>query len=239
MNSRRLWFCTFGSIPTWKNALERLEKSVNQLKFFDEIKIYNQASISMDYLEKHHKFILSNPRGWGYYLWKPFIILQTLERMSPGDVLLYIDSGCHIYDSGMIRLKEYIQLADKHKLLTFEVDHQEQCWTKSDLLQQFPNVSPQSKQIISGIHLWKKCPETSQLANDWLQLVQDYHNIDDTPSIHFHENINFKEHRHDQSCFSLLVKNSKLGLTIPDESWWPGAWNSRQQYPIHALRDRD
>ncbi len=30
--------------------------------------------------KKHGTFIESNPRGYGYWLWKPFIIKETLQQ---------------------------------------------------------------------------------------------------------------------------------------------------------------
>jgi hypothetical protein len=40
-------------------------------------------------------------------------------------------------------------------------------------------------------------------------MCEDYHNVDDTPSI-IPNCPNFHQHRHDQSLFSLLVKKNNL-----------------------------
>lgn len=34
-------------------------------------------------------------RGFGWFIWKPFVILHALERMQPGDLLLYTDADTY------------------------------------------------------------------------------------------------------------------------------------------------
>ena len=41
--------------------------------------------------ENHSSFIENNKKGYGYWLWKPYIIKKTLEKMKKGDILLYLD----------------------------------------------------------------------------------------------------------------------------------------------------
>ena len=43
---------------------------------------------------KHGNFIENNKRGYGYWLWKSYIVKKQLELMKEGDILLYADSGC-------------------------------------------------------------------------------------------------------------------------------------------------
>ena len=51
--------------------------------------------------------------------------------------------------------------------------------------------------------------ETVDLVNEWYNISCNYHMIDDTPSII--PNVgSFKEHRHDQSIFSLLTKKYNI-----------------------------
>ena len=40
--------------------------------------------------------ITKNPRGYGYWLWKSYIIKKTIEKMSDDDILLYLDCGYEI-----------------------------------------------------------------------------------------------------------------------------------------------
>lgn len=42
------------------------------------------------WLREHHY-----PRGMGWYAWKPIMILDALDKMSPGDVVLYLDGDTY------------------------------------------------------------------------------------------------------------------------------------------------
>ena len=53
------------------------------------------------------------------------------------------------------------------------------------------------------------CEETRNLINEWYNICCDYHYIDDTPSIIPNHSL-YKEHRHDQSILSLLIKKNNL-----------------------------
>ena len=40
------------------------------------------------------KYDIAN-RGFGWFIWKPYVILHALERLEPGDVLLYTDADTY------------------------------------------------------------------------------------------------------------------------------------------------
>ncbi|GJP64501.1 hypothetical protein CLOP_g21479 [Closterium sp. NIES-67] len=53
---------------------------------------YNHSSLDPIFTSRNDK-ILSLPRGVGYWVWKPYLILKTLlEEMQDGDLLLYADA---------------------------------------------------------------------------------------------------------------------------------------------------
>jgi hypothetical protein len=243
-NNNKKIFASFGNRNGWINALNRITKQAQNLNIFDDIYTYTENNLSDSFKENLLQFCKTN-RGFGYWIWKPQVILQTLEKMNEGDLLLYADCGCHLNIEGKQRLIEYFELANQHELLTFEIQpitHNEATWTKRDLLQLFPTVEPYSAQVLGGIHIMKKTPTTVQLVQDWLSFMKENPNlINDSPSMtpNYPE---FREHRHDQSVFNMLVKGRKLGITIKDETYWgdsEGGWNRYKHYPIHAKRDRN
>jgi hypothetical protein len=65
------------------------------------------------------------------------------------------------------------------------------------------------KQRQAGLILFYVCDEVKQLVNEWYTLSSDYHNLDNSPSI-LENSAGFREHRHDQSIFSLLTKKYNL-----------------------------
>lgn len=43
---------------------------------------------------KNAEFMMSNRRGYDFWLWKPYVILSTLQDSEPNDVIIYMDAGC-------------------------------------------------------------------------------------------------------------------------------------------------
>ena len=243
-NNNKKYFASFGNRNGWINALNRITNQAQHLNFFDHIYTYTEHELSDSFKSELLQFCNSS-RGFGYWIWKPQIILQTLEKMNDNDILLYSDCGCHLNIEGLNRLNEYFELANKHELVTFQIQpttHNEATWTKRDLLDLFPTVDPYSAQILGGIHIMKKTSTTVQLVQDWFNFMKDnVHLIDDSSSI-LSNYPEFRGHRHDQSVFNMLVKSRKLGITLKDETYWDeseGGWNNYKHFPIHAKRDRN
>ena len=209
-------FITFGSHANYIEAGERLCNQAVSLKLFNHIKLYTFENLKSDpeFYNKHIDFILKNKRGGGYWLWKPYLIHKNIQDMKNGDILLYLDCGCELDIRNRMKIVEMFHLVNKYKLITTSTQI-ELMWNKMDLLvelQMLQNEYLMTPQKEAGASVWLVCDKTRKLAKDWYNIAcsNNYHFIDDTPSIH--QNINgFKEHRHDQSIFSLLVK--KYGLS--------------------------
>jgi len=204
-----------GGDKNYKDALERIYKQATSIELFDIILPYMDIDLQKDtiFWGQHQKFILKNKRGYGYWLWKPYLILKTLQQMNDNDILLYLDIGCEID----IRKKEYIRelftIVEKD-LIIGSFTHNDKNWTKSDLIKRLqitdPNLLNSYQHQASAIMI-KKCKETIDLVTEWYNIAieNNYHYLDDSKSIK--PNLNgFIEHRHDQSIFSLLTKKYNI-----------------------------
>ena len=102
-----------------------LKNGVDESFLFNDLWLKNQKEFY-----KKNKQVLDNPRGAGYWLWKPYIILYTLKnKMHEGDVLIYIDSGTKLTGN----LKPLVELALKKDIVLFYNDgHKNSTWTKRD-----------------------------------------------------------------------------------------------------------
>jgi hypothetical protein len=68
------------------------------LKFgFDKVISYSVDDIDEDFFNKNRK-ILENWRGAGYWLWKSYFLLKTMEKLDDGDYVWYNDSGVRFYE---------------------------------------------------------------------------------------------------------------------------------------------
>ena len=187
----------------------------------------------------HKEFILSNPRGYGYWLWKSFIILKTLESIEENDILVYTDAGCTLNINGLNRMNEYFDIVkqSKYGILSFELPFFEKQYTKMDLFKNMNlnnNEFLNSKQLLASIIFFRKCEKTIKLVEEWYEICCNYHLIDDSHSF-LPNDSSFIEHRHDQSVFSLLAK--KYGTEIlPDETYFNTFDTEGINYPIWATR---
>ena len=92
----------------------------------------------------------------------------------------------------------------------------------------------ETRQILGGIFLVRKCKAACSIIQEWCSLSANYALIDDRPSIsENHET--FREHRHDQSLLSILAK-IRDATVLEDETYWHPDWKAGAKYPIWALR---
>ena len=233
-------FITFGN-NKYNEALIRIKKEAESFNIFDNIIIYNEDYLKNDkiFWEKHGDFINNNNRGYGYWLWKSYLTLKTLENMNENDILLYCDAGCTLNVNGLSRFNDYLNIMKDNEILSFELNFLEKIWTKMDLFKYLDMDKPKyfdSKQLVGGIYFIKKTERTINIINEWYNIMSaNYNLINDSKSIIIND-ISFKEHRHDQSVFSLLRK--KYGsFIIKDETYFHN-WNPNiiKKYPILATR---
>jgi hypothetical protein len=221
------YFVTFGT-GIYLQSKERLLEEAKNLNFFDYVFGFDNSIFDKDF----NKILDKNSRGYGFWLWKPYIILKVLNLMDNDDILLYCDSGCKLFPEGLQRLQEYFNIlsSNKHSTLSFQLNYIEKDWTKRDLLDLFPEME-NTKQLMATAFLVKKNDASTFLINEWLKLgvSNNQHFINDTPSS-IQNYPSFKDHRHDQSIFSLLRKT--FGTIILDDE----IDETTYLFPIRALR---
>ena len=237
----KLHFISFGSIPHCDRSRKRLKEQAENYGLFSTINVYSQHDLDPEFYAKYKDWMEGHSKGYGFYVWKPQILSQAISQIPDGDVWVYLDSGCHLNTEGMKRFLEYVQLAVTHGFVAMRLQdfHTEYKWTKGDVLVQFPKVDPNSAQIESGIIFCHKTPATTQLIQDWLSyLHKDIHNFSGYPPRLRHPL--FREHRHDQSIFSLLLKSRGMtGGVVADETFFELEYDQwPKEYPIQARRDK-
>ena len=202
--------------------------------------------------------LVKGSRGYGFWSWKPQVVLQTLNKMKEGDVLLYCDVGCHLTDQGLDRLDELFKktASNESGILGFELgktvnssfnmEHSnaflERNWTKADVFQHFNllnDVEFQTRnQTMATIFFMRKCEGTVAMTTYFIEMIaNNFDLITDKESAipNFH---GFIEHRHDQSLFSLLFYKNKADI-FPDILVYPSLIDppSSRKFPIEARRD--
>ena len=240
-------FVTFGDSIKYKNAVNMIINEAKNMNIFDKIISYDETKLDKEFIEKNKKFITENSRGYGYWIWKPQIIKQTLEHMNEGDTLLYADAGCRLNIQGKKRLLEYKEKTEssEYKNLSFpliyyfngsKTSHLEKTWTKGDVYNMFDILDKEESQLMATSFLICKCNKTVDMVNKWLEIAEKYNTIDDSQSKICNCD-GFIEHRHDQSIWSVLRKYYGTEILNSDETYHLNFIENLDK-PIHAIRRR-
>ena len=176
---------------------------------FDNITGYSREDIDKEFYEEN-KNILDQPRGGGYWLWKPYFINKKLNELTDGDYLFYSDSGAFFLKNIDILIEE-LEKYDQD-IMGFELPLIESQWTKKEL---FLNMDcdeaySETNQIFASYILVRKTKLSVEFFEKYLQYSCDEINITDKYQDNISQDKNFIDHRHDQSIFSLLYKINKL-----------------------------
>ncbi len=201
----------------------------------------DERSLGRDFRARHAENFRTRRRGFGFWTWKPHVIGGVLDSVATGDTVIYCDAGCSLNAEGRDRLEAYLAHVadDPSGFLTFSLDGTVGEWTKRWALVAFgcDTAEVRGRPMISATCLvLRKCPAVRDLMAEWATWMADLSLVDDSPSPGG-EHPEFLAHRHDQSVFSLLAHERSL-QAIPDETWWPGEWDARRAFPIHARRWR-
>ena len=213
-------FITFAT-PDHMSFAEANIKSALEIGGFDTAKIYTMDDID-DYFKTKNTHILNQPRGSGFWIWKPYLILKKLLEIEEGDILCYNDSkylwlkNVRQFETNILTGRNIGVYMNKPTSLFFI----EKEWTKFDALalmnikheNNFRNNVINSNQAWAGFILFRKTFNPIRFVGEWLTYVQDQRIVTDATSIFGPENSNFRDHRHDQSVLSLLCK--KWGIPM-------------------------
>ena len=210
----------------YKSQRQNTETGLSVGGFTDIIE-YGAKNINDDFYNKNRS-ILDHPRGAGYWLWKPYIILETLNNISTSDVLFYCDAGVNFIESFNDYLFD-INLSDEKGLTLFSGEHINKKYTKRDC---FHYMDCDNKkytdciQLTASFQLCRRTDFTLDFYREYLKFAQDYRVISDAPNECGKDNYpEFIDHRHDQSILTLLQQKYDVS-TIEDISQWG---NSRRE----------
>ncbi|NCU31469.1 MAG: hypothetical protein EOM23_00720 [Candidatus Moranbacteria bacterium] len=226
-------------------SLKRLSWQADAFKIFEKIHLLNESDLSSNFNEHFKSKLISSPKGYGYWSWKPEVILNIINYIDNGDCLLYIDAGCHLNLNGKMRLIEYFEIlknadkgivafqADPPNVENSTLDHDGRKlfdqsnyrWIKGDLFDFFGfreiHDVVHAQAIGAGIILIKKCEAATAIIEEWKKIIWNrFDLLDDTPSVS--PNFpGFIEHRHDQAIWTLLCIKHGVKTISAYEYWYP------------------
>lgn len=184
--------------------------------------------------------ILSQPRGLGFWAWKPWIILNAMEgkmtgeqfiqnSFTPpkdGDILIYADSGVEF----IAPVSHVISRMDQDIFL-FGNNWEHAHWCKRDIVEAVMPGTPWKffgKQCQASVIFFRVSDYSRQFVAEWLAFClakfgpsgeEWRYLIDDSPG-YTPNHPEFQENRHDQAILTTLAYRE--GLTL---HWWPSVYN--------------
>jgi hypothetical protein len=225
---------------TYYNSQKHNSKTGLEIGGFDEVMSYNRLSLDEEFYLKN-KHILEQSRGVGYWLWKPYLILKSLEKLEENDILFYSDAGIEFLKS----IDEIIPFMDEteEKLLLFELEdfHPNKRWTKRDC---FINLDLDAEpyinqpQFLASYIIMRKNDFVVSFMKEWLTYAEDYRNITDSPNECGLPNYSeFVDHRHDQSILSLLGRKYNIKNIADISQYGKNKWSTHQILNHHRIRN--
>ena len=209
-------FVTFSNTGFMDTSL--IHEQAKEFNIFDKISIKNENDIP-EFIKKHETFINNNKPGYGFWIWKPKIILDTLNEMNENDILIYADAGMYLNVKGKERLNYYLSLLNNNDVITFSAGNKYKAiqYVKIDaILSYYPKLALDMKRngCYSGIIIMKKTDKTINLINDWLMLCENYHFLDKSPSVK-KELFCYCGNDGDNGLFNLVLAKHKIHYEIP------------------------
>lgn len=209
----------------------------------DDVRLARTASM------RDLTFLKAHPKGFGYWLWKPILILHTLESIPDGAILVYLDAGCEVNlrrPRPRERLRQYFEFACQQGIAAFDTGLPIVDWTKPEVFQRLgiSRVPPEVNQVGGGGLIICNGPKSRRVVSSWL----DYCRMDDgelleDPIVDHpdHTNPRFRAHRHDQALLSIIYWQEGL-KPLPQEFWFGSSVRMWRRlgapFPFWASRSR-
>jgi len=194
---------------------------------------YNYSEHGYEYADfwEYNKSILTQPRGCGYWLWKPKIILDTLLMHDENDIIVYADAGVE-----WIENPNYIIDRMTQDIFIFGNMYQHSHWCKRDVFKKMNcdfSHFHESKQAQASVIFFKNTEFSRKFVKEWLMWCQMPNMIDDSPSVS--ENLpEFREHRHDQAILTNMALMNDIKL-----HYWAARYNNQFDYPHKEFYPND
>ncbi len=176
-------------------------QSAKQYDVFDQITEYSREDIDGEFISQNETLI-NHPHGAGLWIWKPYIILQTIKKAREGDIVFYCDSDWCFEKNP----KPFIELAEQNDIVLFhENGDMAGQWTAPNTFIAMDAYLPQyanSRMLLAGYSVWKSCKKSIDFLEKWLQLCC-------RPEVIMPINYN-GGHCFDQSILTLLAKKEGI-----------------------------
>jgi len=202
-------YITFGGAAYDKTT----EKAIKNAYRFgaDKILVYDDwwlQNTQKDFCEKNRwAFDHPHKRGFGWYIWKPYIIIDALNKANDGDIVLYCDADT--YPTG--DLSPLYAICEKRGgiMIFSAVGYFQRQWCKRDCFIVMNQDDPKYYDVPAGVARFmlfqKGSPVAKKFLDEWLMYTCDPRANTFDPSVLGPELAGFIEHRCEQAIMTNLA----------------------------------
>jgi hypothetical protein len=165
----------------------------------------------------HNRHILSQPRGAGYWLWKPYVIHRALfckYIIRDEDYIVYTDAGVELV-TNINRIIDEME-RNGEDIFLFGNHYQHRDWCKREVFDALN--CKDGHQVQASAMVLKNSENAMYLVEEWLDQCQYGNQINDI--LESEQYPGFREHRHDQAILTAVAQ--AMGLKL---HWWPAMYN--------------
>lgn len=199
-----VWLTSFFT-PEYKCSAELLRHTALGVGGVDNVVLWKPQDIQ-EFTTAHADIFHEGSRGYGFFAFKPEVILRTMELMQWGDWLVYADAAIMFVSD----VQPWIKEAGDKEVLLFQLgeavdkNYRNDLWTKPatfELMKCEDDMFKSCFQVNAGLCMFRKGPAAYILLNTWKKWCTQKEVIDDSGEAAP------QAHRHDQSVLSILHKH--------------------------------
>jgi hypothetical protein len=201
---------TFGT-ANFTQSLFQLRRSARRFGI-DDMRAYHPAHTAVRRAAEENPEISRRPRGAGYWLWKPYILLDAIDKVPKGTLVIYTDAG-HRYIGDPSPL---IALAATRDIVLFHNNSHnlQRNWTKRDCFALMQADTPEywdAVQLDASIQVYRAGAKARNFLRELLLAMRDARVLTDEPNVCGLPNLDgFRDHRHDQSILTILATKHRI-----------------------------
>lgn len=246
-------------------TLDRLRTQAERFSEIQKSFFFTECDLSAEFRKRAGDRLSPRVRGFGYWVWKPEIVLMAMEKIPEGEILCYCDAGFHLNFNGAKHLTRYLAPFHTNEINLVAFSHDEQLVKFSAGSSELPKISEymytkgdmidfwgarhnpdliDTPQYASGLFFMRKSKIILQLLFQWREVALTQPHLFDDSQSNSPNFPGFIENRHDQSYFSLMCKNIDHCAFSAFEFWYPRGprlvadWEILAGHPFHAKRDK-
>lgn len=208
----------------------------------DEVKVYDDRWLMGTDLYKANQWLWTYPattdpkrapRGFGWFCWKPYVILDALSRAGDGDIVLFTDADTYPVADFSVLFEECNRIGG---IMLFAaqgcINRQ---WVKRDMWITMGMDEAKWYDTQAGVARFmlfqKGAPLTDRFLSDWQHYCLDRHCQTFEPSVLGPELEGFRENRCEQAIMTLLGMGYGLKFYREACQFGDGSQDDRDLYP--------